>query len=103
MKKNVAAVMVTLIFCFVVIWGSGCAKEAKKEDPKLVFEQKCSQCHAADRIKEVHKNTPLTQEGLKNIVQKMASKPVCNINANEAKEIETYLLGELGPVSAPGM
>jgi len=101
--KNGAAVMVTLIFCFVVIWGAGCAKEVKKEDPKVVFEQKCSQCHTADRIKEAHSKKPLTQEDLKNVVQKMASKPGCNISANEAKEIETYLLGELGPVAAPGM
>lgn len=84
------------------IWNAGCAREEKKVDSKIIFEQKCSQCHNADKIKEVHKNTPLSSEALKDIIQRMTKKPGCNINAKEAQEIEIYLLGELGPVSAPG-
>jgi mono/diheme cytochrome c family protein len=76
------------------------AGEAKKEDPhKVLFETKCSQCHAADKINEAHRS----KEDLKKILGRMTSKPGCNINAKEAQEIELYLLGDMGPAGAPGM
>jgi hypothetical protein len=33
----------------------------------------------------------------------MTSKPACNINAAEAKQIEMYMIGDMGPAAAPGL
>jgi len=96
-----------LFFCLVVFGRPLIAGEAKSKDEpaqkadqkKALFEQKCSKCHAATRISEAHRS----KEEMKKILDKMTSKSGCNINAKEAKQIETYLLGDMGPVGAPGM
>jgi mono/diheme cytochrome c family protein len=107
MMKKWVAVVLTVFFSLVVLGSSVFAGEAKGKDAaaqkeeqrKALFEQKCSQCHAADKIKEGHR----TKEDLKKILGSMTSKPKCNINAAEAKEIEIYLLGDMGPAVVPGM
>jgi mono/diheme cytochrome c family protein len=107
MMKRLLSVVLIVFFGLVVVGGPVGAEETKKKEAstqkedqvKTLFEKKCSQCHAANKIKEGHR----TKEDMKKILERMTSKPKCNINAAEAKEIELYLLGDTGPATVPGM
>ena len=105
-------ITVAFIFvCCLFLWCSAFAAETtgkessvlKKDEGKSLFEKKCSQCHAADRIKEAHH----TKEDLKNILERMTSKPACNISPLEKRDIQDYIFKNMGdlfpgsPIGAP--
>jgi hypothetical protein len=100
MMKKMVVIVLGLCFSCVVFGSPVFAGETKKEDPnKALFEKKCSQCHVASKINEGHRS----KADLKKILDRMTSKPACNINAAEAKQIEMYMIGDMGPAAAPGL
>jgi hypothetical protein len=102
--KRLLSIILAVFFCLVMLGRPLISGEAKGKDEsaqrKALFEQKCSQCHASNRVNEGHRS----KEELKKILERMTSKPGCNINAKEAQEIEMYLIGgDIGPAGVPGM
>lgn len=57
-------------------------------DPdRKVFEEKCSKCHALDRVSSYHE----TDGKAKEVTEKMSKKTGANISDDEKKKVEQYL------------
>ena len=83
--KKIIIVSLALIFSLtgITVYGA----EETKVDAKALFENKCSQCHSADRPKSKKK----TGKEWESTVMRMKDQNGCKVTDEEAKIIIGYL------------
>ncbi len=89
-KKKIVIVSLALIFSLtgITVYGA----EETKVDAKALFENKCSQCHSADKPKSKKK----TEKEWESTVMRMKNVNGCKITDEEAKAIIGYLTAAYG-------